>query len=100
MVKKAAGALRTLGIARKLEVRVIQAKRVVKLVYHPCLTNYGTINALRWATEDPGSNHVEVLIYPSTHGVIMTDRLTENIDRQKARRTSAGHRTLVLYPCL
>lgn len=79
LFKGAAGSLGSLGIATKLELRLVPAKRFVKLIYCPFLTVHDTIKALRQATENSQNDYVDGVIFSKTHGVLMVGQLTDDI---------------------
>ncbi|KAI9705307.1 MAG: hypothetical protein M1820_005137 [Bogoriella megaspora] len=79
LFKGAGGSLGTLGITTKLEVRLIPAKKYVKLVYHPCCSIHDTIATIREATQDPKNDYVDGIIFSKDHGLIMTGQLTDDV---------------------
>jgi delta24-sterol reductase len=88
--KGAAGALGSLGITTKLELRLIPAKRFVKLIYHPYSTSHETIKALRQATENPDNDYVDGIMFSNNHGVLMTGQLTDDIPPSESPQTFSG----------
>ncbi|KAF2825433.1 FAD-binding domain-containing protein [Ophiobolus disseminans] len=95
--KGAAGALGTLGITTKLELRLIEAKRFVKLVYQPYSSVQDTITALRKATADPGNDYVDGIMFSQTHGVVMIGHLTNDIPASQIPQTFSGPWDLWFY---
>lgn len=87
LFKGAVGTMGTLGITTLLELNLIQARRFVKLVYHPYSTIRDTITALRKATEDSTNDYVDAIIYSDTHGVLMTGQLTDELPSNEKPQT-------------
>lgn len=90
LFKGAAGSLGSLGITTKLELRLIPARRFVKLVYHPYSNTHDTIKALRQATENPENDYVDGILFSNTHGVLMTGRLTDDIPQSETPQRFSG----------
>lgn len=90
LFKGAAGSVGTLGITTMLELKLIPARRFVRLVYHPYSTIHETIEALRKATEDPQNDYVDGIIYSKSHGVLMTGQLTDDIPASEKPQKFSG----------
>jgi Delta24-sterol reductase len=90
LFKGAAGSVGTLGITTKLELKLIPARRFVKLVYHPYSSVHETIKALRKATEDPQNDYVDGIMYSPSHGVLMTGQLTDDIPATEQPQKFSG----------
>ncbi|KAF1847021.1 FAD-binding domain-containing protein, partial [Cucurbitaria berberidis CBS 394.84] len=90
LFKGAAGSLGSLGITIKLELRLIQAKRFVKLIYQPYSTIHDTITVLRQATENPDNDYVDGIMFSNTHGVLMTGQLTDDIPLSEVPQNFSG----------
>ncbi|KAJ4298228.1 hypothetical protein N0V90_006127 [Kalmusia sp. IMI 367209] len=86
----AAGALGTLGITTKLEIRLIPSKRFVKLTYHPYSTTHDMIEALREATENLDNDYIDGIVFSNTHGILMTGKLTDEISPSIVPQTFSG----------
>ncbi|KAF2866885.1 hypothetical protein BDV95DRAFT_631401 [Massariosphaeria phaeospora] len=86
----AAGALGTLGITTKLELSLIPAKRFVKLIYRPYSSTHDTMKALQQATEHPDNDYAEGIMFSSTHGVLMTGRLTDDLPPSASPQNFGG----------
>ncbi|KAK4135147.1 FAD-binding domain-containing protein [Trichocladium antarcticum] len=86
----AAGTAGTLGIATKLELSLIPAKRFVKLEYHRYNTVSETIAAVRRATEDAANDYVDGIIFSKTLGLVMTGQLTDDIPPSTTPQTFSG----------
>ncbi|KAF2118236.1 hypothetical protein BDV96DRAFT_620203 [Lophiotrema nucula] len=79
LFKGAAGSIGTLGIVTKLRLKLMPAKRFVKLAYHPFGSLHETIGILRKATEDFTNDYVDGILFSKTHGVLMTGQLTDEL---------------------
>ncbi|KAI9661813.1 MAG: hypothetical protein M1821_009052 [Bathelium mastoideum] len=91
LFKGAAGSLGSLGITTKLELKLLPAKRFVKLVYHPYSSIHNIIEALRQATEDPKNDYVDGIIFSKNHSVLMIGELTDEIpDTRKPQKFSGA----------
>jgi len=88
--KGAAGSLGTLGIITKLQLKLIPAKRFVKLTYCPYTTSHSMIEALKQATKDPEIDYVDGIMFSKTHGVLMTGQLTDDIPSSEKPHTFSG----------
>lgn len=88
--KGAAGALGSLGITTKLELRLIPAKRFVKLTYHPYSNIHETVKALRVATEGSANDYVDGIIFSNNHGILMTGKLTDDIPSSESAQSFSG----------
>ncbi|KAL9093270.1 MAG: hypothetical protein Q9165_004011 [Trypethelium subeluteriae] len=90
LLRGAAGSLGSLGIATKLELRLLPARRFVKLAYYPYSSIHDTIIALRQATENPENDYVDGIIFSKRHGVLMTGQLTDHIPRYERPQKFSG----------
>ncbi|KAL2759793.1 hypothetical protein ACRALDRAFT_2045455 [Sodiomyces alcalophilus JCM 7366] len=78
LFRGASGALGTLGIVTKLEMRLIPAGGYVELVYDQYPSVKDGISALQRETENPENDFVEGIIFSSTSSVIITGRMTDD----------------------
>ncbi|KAL2018418.1 hypothetical protein VTK56DRAFT_837 [Thermocarpiscus australiensis] len=85
-----AGTAGTLGIATKLELGFIPARRFVELEYHRYGTVADTIFAIRRATKDPANDYVDGILFSRTLGLVMTGRLTDEIPPSIKPQTFSG----------
>ncbi|KAH6621122.1 hypothetical protein B0J18DRAFT_431633 [Chaetomium sp. MPI-SDFR-AT-0129] len=90
LFRGAAGTAGTLGIATKLELNLIPARRFVKLEYHRHNTVGDTLAAVRRATEDPSNDYVDGIIYSKTLGLVMTGKLTDELPSSTRPQTFSG----------
>jgi delta24-sterol reductase len=90
LFKGAAGALGTLGIVTRLEMKLIEAKSFVRLEYHSYTRVQETIDALQLATEDAHNDFVDGILFSKSHGVVMTGRLTDTIPPSASPQTFSG----------
>jgi hypothetical protein len=90
LFRGASGTAGTLGIATKLELGLIPAKRFVKLAYHRCNTVRDTITAVRRATEDSTNDYVDGIIFSKTLGLVMTGKLTDDLPPSVRPQTFSG----------
>jgi hypothetical protein len=90
LFRGASGTAGTLGIATKLELGLIPAKRFVKLAYHRCNTVRDTITAVRRATEDSTNDYVNGIIFSKTLGLVMTGKLTDDLPPSVRPQTFSG----------
>jgi Delta24-sterol reductase len=97
LFKGAAGSLGTLGIVTKLELRLVPAKRFVKLTYTPYSTVQATVMAIRHATEGPENDFVDGIIFSKSHGLVMTGQLTDDIPPSATLRTFSRARDPWFY---
>lgn len=90
LFRGAAGTAGTLGIATKLELGLIPAKRFVKLEYHWYNTVGDTLMAVGRATEDPANDYVAGIIFSKTLGLVMTGKLTDDLPPSTRPQTFSG----------
>ena len=90
LFRGAAGSLGTLGITTKLEMRLIPARRFVRMVYHPYSSVHDTVKAVRRETENMENDYVDGIVFSKTHGVVMTGRLTDEIPTSETPTKFSG----------
>jgi delta24-sterol reductase len=79
LFKGAAGSLGTLGIVTRLELQLIKAKKYVKTTYHRTHNVRETIECVQHKIDNPEHDYVDGIIFSSTHGVVITGQLTDEI---------------------
>ncbi|ROT42396.1 FAD binding domain-containing protein [Sodiomyces alkalinus F11] len=79
LFRAASGALGTLGIVTKLEMRLIPAGKYVELVYHSYSSAKEGISALQRETKDPDNDFVEGIVFSRTCTVVITGRMTDDL---------------------
>jgi hypothetical protein len=90
LFRGAAGTAGTLGIATKLELNLIPARRFVKLQYHRYSTVGDTLTAVRRATDDPANDYVDGIIFSKTLGLVMIGELTDELPPSTRPQTFSG----------
>jgi delta24-sterol reductase len=73
----AAGSFGTLGVTTLLELRLIEAKKYVKLTYLPVPNVSEAIRKLKKITQYPSLDYVDCIMFSPDSGVIMGGRLTD-----------------------
>lgn len=79
LFKGAAGGLGTLGIVTKLELRLLPAKKFVKVTYHPYSRIPDAIAAIQRETNLAHNDYVEGLVFSRTSAAVMTGQLTDDL---------------------
>ncbi|KAI9792178.1 MAG: hypothetical protein M1816_002718 [Peltula sp. TS41687] len=88
----ASGALGSLGITTLLELRLMQAKKYVRTIYHPVRSVPEAIERVRGETLNPNLDYVDGILFSQDHGVIITGCLTDDLpDSARVQRFSAAH---------
>jgi len=73
----------TLGFLVAAELRIIPAKKYVRLEYNP-VTRFEEISRVfTSAAQDLSNDFVESLMFSETEAVVMTGRLTNDIEENK-----------------
>ena len=90
LFRGAAGTAGTLGIATKLELNLIPARRFVKLAYHRYSTVGDTLTAAQRAIEDLFNDYVDGIVFSKTLGLVMTGRLTDKLPPSTHPQTFSG----------
>ena len=75
----ASGAVGSLGITTLLRIQLIQAKRYVKVTYHPTASIPEAIEKIREETLDPRLDYVDGILFSKDHGVVVTGSLTDEV---------------------
>ncbi|RDW71127.1 putative FAD binding-containing protein [Coleophoma cylindrospora] len=75
----AAGAVGTLGVTTLVELRLQKAKKYVETTYHPVSSMPDAIAKIEAATSDPQVDYVDGIMYSTTHGAVITGRLTDTL---------------------
>lgn len=66
------------------ELRIIPAKKYVRLHYQPCLTLDDVVKKLNEQTaRTQGNDFVECLMYSLNSGVVMTGTMTDDVESDK-----------------
>ncbi len=74
----ASGALGTLGITTLLELRLIEAKKYVRVTYHPRNTITATIDCIQDRTSEPENDFVDGILFSENHGVVIVGQMTND----------------------
>lgn len=100
LFRAAAGALGTLGIVTMLELRLVEAKPWVRVVYHRCAAVDAALTKIRAVTDDPHVDFVDGILFSPDHAVVVAGAMTD--DRPAACRPQTFSRPagpVVLPPC-
>jgi delta24-sterol reductase len=73
----AASSFGTLGIATLLELRLVEARTYVELVYFPVTSVSHAVEKIKEASYDLSNDYIDGILFARNHGVIMTGRLTD-----------------------
>lgn len=76
----AAGAAGSLGVTTLVELRLEEAKAYVETTYLPVKSTSEAIQKCQEATTDPNLDYVDGILYSKKQGVIITGRLTNDLD--------------------
>ena len=76
----AAGAVGSLGVTTRIELRLREAKKYIQIVYYPVSSVAEATETIQEVVADPGVDHVDGILYSKTKGVIMTGRMTDSRD--------------------
>ncbi|KAK1573331.1 FAD binding domain-containing protein [Colletotrichum navitas] len=79
LFRGAAGALGTLGIVTRLEVRLVPARRYVKVSYHSYSTVPEAVAAVRRETGLAHNDYVEAFVFSRTSAAVVTGHLTDDL---------------------
>lgn len=82
----------TLGFLVSAEIKIVPAKKYVKLNYQPTHSRQESIKVFEEASNDKSNDFVEGLMYSSEDAVIMTGTMTDDIEPDKV--------SLVQFFCL
>lgn len=74
----AAGAVGSLGIATLIELQLIEAKKFVKVTYHPRRSVKETIESIRDEISDFSNDYVDGILFSKDHGVVVTGEMTDD----------------------
>lgn len=77
LLSGAAGSFGTLGITTLLELRLVEARTYVELVYSPATSVSHAVEMIKEASYDLSNDYIDGLLFAREHGVIMTGRLTD-----------------------
>ncbi|KKA24376.1 FAD-binding protein DIMINUTO [Rasamsonia emersonii CBS 393.64] len=83
----AAGAVGSLGITTLIELQLIEAKKYVKVTYHPRRSVAETIESLRDEISDFSNDYVDGILYSKDHGVVVTGEMTDDKPETAAVQT-------------
>ncbi|KAF6831223.1 Delta(24)-sterol reductase 1 [Colletotrichum plurivorum] len=97
LFKGAAGALGTLGIVTKLELRLLPAKKFVKVTYHPYSSIPDAIAAIRRETGLAHNDYVEGLVFSRTSAAVVTGQLTDELPAKYKPQTFSRSRDPWFY---
>ncbi|KAM0279551.1 hypothetical protein ACHAQH_004506 [Verticillium albo-atrum] len=87
LFKAAPGALGTLGIVTRLDIRLIDAERYVRLEYALYTTVEATCAAVQKATQIPANDFVEGIIFSQTQGLVISGNMSHSIPIDATPRT-------------
>jgi Delta24-sterol reductase len=92
LFRGAAGSLGTLGVITLLEVRLIEAKKYVRLEFRPVCSMSQATEAIEMAVADSSNDFVDGILLALDRGVVMVGRLTDDKERETQIQTfSAAH---------
>ena len=74
----AAGAVGSLGVTTRIELRLREAKKYIRIVYYPVSSVAEATQTIQEVVADPELDHVDGILYSKTKGVIMTGRMTDS----------------------
>ncbi|EDV22522.1 uncharacterized protein TRIADDRAFT_50623 [Trichoplax adhaerens] len=77
----------TLGFLVSAEIKIVPAKKYVKLNYQPSHSRGESIKLFEEASNDETNDFVEGLMYSSEEAVIMTGTMTDNVEPDKLQLT-------------
>ncbi|VUC23769.1 unnamed protein product [Clonostachys rosea] len=83
----AAGAAGTLGIVTLMEVRLVEAKKLVKTTYRKVTGISDAVAEVQSQTENPDVDYVDGIMFSREHGVIITGELTDTMPAGGTLRT-------------
>ena len=75
----------TVGFLVTAEIRIIPAKKYVRLEYQPVKQFGNVVHTFASAAEDKCNDFVEGLVYSHDSAVIMTGRMTDDLEPDKVR---------------
>lgn len=75
----ASGAVGSLGITTLLEIQLIQAKRYVKVTYHPTRSIPEAIQKIKQETRNSALDYLDGILFSQEHGAVITGLLTDDI---------------------
>ena len=88
----AAGAVGSIGVTTLVEIQLKMAKKYVKTTYHPISGLSEVIEKVKQIVLDPTLDYVDGILFSKTQGVIITGRLTDNLEKNtQIRRFSAAN---------
>jgi Delta24-sterol reductase len=73
----------TLGFLVAAELQIIPAKKYVRLEYHPVKRFNEITGVFASAAKDEGNDFVEALMFSNNEAVVMTGKLTDDVDEAK-----------------
>ncbi|KAL8783191.1 MAG: hypothetical protein Q9213_004820 [Squamulea squamosa] len=88
----ASGAVGSLGITTLLEIQLLQAKKYVKVTYHPTRSIPEAIAKIKAEIQNPELDYVDGILFSKNHGVVITGCLTDDIpDSAQVQRFSGAN---------
>ena len=75
----AAGAVGSLGVATRIELRLREAKKYVETTYYPVSSVAKAIQKIEEVTADPENDHVDGILFSMTKGAIITGRMVDSL---------------------
>jgi len=73
----AASSIGTLGITTLLELRLVEARKYVELVYFPVTSVSHAVEKIKEASYDLSNDYIDGILFARNHGVTMTGRMTD-----------------------
>ena len=74
-----------MGFLVAAEIRIIPARKYVRLQYDPVKTFDDITRKFVAATHDPKNEFIEGLMYSKNEAVIMTGQMTDDLEPEKVR---------------
>ena len=90
LLRGAAGSAGTLGLTTMLELKLLPAKKYVRIVYHPYSNVKDTIAAVRRETRREKNDYVDGIIFSKSHGVVITGTLTDDAPGTETAQAFSG----------
>ena len=77
LFRGAAGAVGTLGVTTLVEVRLLDAKKYVRVTYHPVAGMDEAVEVVKQVTSHPDAEYVDGIMFSKERGVILVGTMTD-----------------------